>query len=89
MYRHTDPHIHGANLGLTARAYRDAGGFPPLDVGEDRALVTALENRGYRVLRTPDAPVRTSARLHGRARGGFAAHLATLSEPSARQKPAS
>jgi glycosyltransferase involved in cell wall biosynthesis len=72
------PHVHGANLGLTALAYRDAGGFPLLDVGEDRALVDALEGRGHRVLRTPDCPVLTSPRLHARARGGFAAHLSRL-----------
>jgi glycosyltransferase involved in cell wall biosynthesis len=72
------PHIHGANLGLTADAYRAVGGFPHLDVGEDRALVRALEASGHRVLRTPDCPVLTSARLRARVRGGFADHLAAL-----------
>jgi glycosyltransferase involved in cell wall biosynthesis len=72
------PHVHGANLGVTAAAYRDVGGFPPLDVGEDRALVAALERDGRRVLRTAECPVLTSTRLHARARGGFAAHLAGL-----------
>lgn len=72
------PHVHGANLGFTARAYRDVGGFPPLQVGEDRALVAALENRGHRILRTSAAPVLTSSRLRGRVRGGFASHLALL-----------
>lgn len=75
-WRH--PHVHGANLGLTARAYRDIGGFLPLDVGEDRALVAALESRGHRVLRSAAAPVVTSARPLGRARGGFASHMAAL-----------
>ncbi|WNI19029.1 glycosyltransferase [Actinacidiphila sp. ITFR-21] len=77
------PHIHGANLGLTGDAYRAAGGFPPLGVGEDRALVDALERLGHRVLRTPDCPVVTSDRLRARARGGFADHLAALTEPPA------
>lgn len=72
-WRH--PHVHGANLGVTATAYVDAGGFPPLDVGEDRAIVDALERQGRRVLRTADIPVLTSPRLHARAAGGFAADL--------------
>jgi glycosyltransferase involved in cell wall biosynthesis len=75
-WRH--PHVHGANLGLTARAYRNVGGFPPLDVGEDRALVLALHQGGHRVLRTDECPVRTSDRLHARARAGFAHDLAAL-----------
>ncbi|WP_329174431.1 glycosyltransferase [Streptomyces sp. NBC_01477] len=75
-WRH--PHVHGANLGVAAYAYRDAGGFPPLGAGEDRALVAALEGRGHRVLRTADSPVLTSARLRARARGGFGDHLAAL-----------
>ncbi|WP_329139814.1 glycosyltransferase [Streptomyces sp. NBC_01476] len=75
-WRH--PHVHGANLGLTAGAYRHAGGFPPLDVGEDRALVGALHRLGHRVLRTDACPVLTSDRLRARARGGFARNLAAL-----------
>lgn len=74
-------HVHGANLGVNARAYRAVSGFPPLDVGEDRALVGALDRHGHRVLRPPACPVLTSARLRARARGGFADHLATLSGP--------
>lgn len=73
------PHVHGANLGVSAAAYLDAGGFPPLAVGEDRALVQALERREHRILRTAQHPVLTSARLHARARGGFGDHLSALS----------
>ncbi|MFF6992926.1 hypothetical protein [Streptomyces sp. NPDC010273] len=69
------PHAHGANLGVSAAAYRDARGFPPLAVGEDRALVQALERGEHRVLRTAQYPVLTSARLRTRARGGFGDHL--------------
>ncbi|MEU0040566.1 glycosyltransferase [Streptomyces sp. NPDC006333] len=72
------PHVHGANLGLTARSYTHAGGFPPLSVGEDHALVRALQRTGHRILRTPDCPVTTSGRLHPRARGGFGEYLARL-----------
>ncbi|MEE4546601.1 glycosyltransferase [Streptomyces sp. V4-01] len=75
-WRH--PHVHGANLGVAAHAYQEVGGFPHLGVGEDRALVAALHRGGYRILRTDACPVLTSDRLRGRARGGFAQHLATL-----------
>jgi glycosyltransferase involved in cell wall biosynthesis len=69
------PHVHGANLGVSARAYRAVGGFPPLASGEDIALVARLDAAGFRVLRTTDCPVDTSARHDGRAPGGFSAHL--------------
>ena len=35
-------HIHGANLGISAAAYRAAGGFAALKLGEDVALVSSL-----------------------------------------------
>lgn len=72
------PHVHGANLGVTAHAYLSVGGFPPLGVGEDHALVDALNRAGHRVLTTAACPVLTSARVRGRARGGFADDLAAL-----------
>ncbi|MFL6055479.1 MAG: glycosyltransferase [Actinoallomurus sp.] len=68
--------IHGANLGFSAAAYAAVGGFPPLATGEDRALVSALE-QARRVLRTPRLPVVTSARRHYRAPYGFG-HLLTM-----------
>jgi hypothetical protein len=37
--------VHGANLGLTAAAYLDAGGRPALPTGEDQALVDTLRAR--------------------------------------------
>ncbi|MEU1296851.1 glycosyltransferase [Streptomyces sp. NPDC005840] len=72
------PHVHGANLAVSARAYLAAGGFPPVRLGEDHGLVRALALRGHRVLRTADCPVLTSGRLRARARGGFGDHLAAL-----------
>ncbi|WP_405783220.1 glycosyltransferase [Streptomyces sp. NBC_00859] len=75
-WRH--PHVHGANLGVAADAYRQVGGFPSLLSGEDHALVSALELGGHRVLRTPACPVETSSRLHPRAVGGFGDDLARL-----------
>ncbi len=72
------PHVHGANLGFTAGAYRAAGGFPPLRTGEDRALVATLRAQGRRVLRTPLVTVVTSARATHRAPAGFGHYLTTL-----------
>ncbi|TGN79478.1 glycosyltransferase [Streptomyces bauhiniae] len=72
------PHVHGANLGFAADTYLDAGGFPPLTTGEDRALVHALEHRGHRVLRTATCPVLTSPRLHPRAHDGFGHYLSEM-----------
>ena len=74
------PHVHGANLGFTARAYAAVGGFPALRTGEDRALVAALQARGYRVLRSAAAPVATSSRVKYRAPAGFGHDLATLND---------
>ncbi|MFK0264126.1 glycosyltransferase [Streptomyces angustmyceticus] len=76
LWRH--PHVHGANLGVAAEAYQQVGGFRALPVGEDHALVSALEQNGHRVLRTADCPVETSSRLRPRAVGGFGDHLAQL-----------
>ncbi|MFE2353677.1 glycosyltransferase [Streptomyces parvulus] len=76
------PHVHGANLGVAAAAYVDAGGFPPLATGEDRALVAALEQRGHRVLRSAHVPVLTSPRLDARAPDGFGAYLAAMPHPT-------
>ncbi|MEW2544230.1 glycosyltransferase [Streptomyces sp. NPDC047002] len=75
-WRH--PHVHGANLGVAADAYRAAGGFPPLAHGEDRALVDRIEAAGRRILRTDSCPVLTSARDDFRAPEGFGAFLARL-----------
>lgn len=70
------PHVHGANLGLSAAAYLDAGGVPPLALAEDHALVNALRRRSRRLLTTTELPVVTSARPTPRATGGFGDRLA-------------
>lgn len=70
--------IHGANFGVSAQAYLAAGGFAPLRCGEDVALVRRLQRLGATV-RWAGAPiVMTSARLVGRATGGFSAYLAGM-----------
>lgn len=71
-------HVHGANLGLTAAAYLDAGGMPALASGEDQALVDTLRARAHRVVATGRIPVVTSARRESRTTGGFADHLRDL-----------
>lgn len=73
-------HVHGANLGLSADAYRRCGGFAPLASGEDVALVDALERMGMTIARLPQPRVITSSRRDGRARGGFADYLSALEE---------
>lgn len=64
-------HIHGANMGVSAEAYRRAGGFAPLRCSEDVALVDALERDGARIAWSALPRVWTSARAQARARGGF------------------
>lgn len=74
------PHVHGANLSLSAAAYVDVGGFPPLALAEDHALVAALEEQGLRVARHASNPVLTSGRADPRCAGGFGALLLALGE---------
>ena len=68
-------HIHGANLGVSAKAYREAGGFPPLACSEDVALVHALQACGASIAWSAAPRVVTSARKNFRAAGGFGATL--------------
>jgi glycosyltransferase involved in cell wall biosynthesis len=68
-------HVHGANMGFSARAYWRVGGFSRLASGEDVDLVTRFEAAGYRVHRDTDLSVRTSARAPARAPRGFAHRL--------------
>lgn len=68
-------HIHGANLGVSAQAYRQAGGFPALASSEDVALVQALERDGASIAWSAAPRVSTSARKKFRAPDGFGATL--------------
>ncbi len=70
-------HVHGANLGVSAAAYRRAGGFQHLACSEDVSLVRALEASGARIAWSAKPRVATSARREGRAKGGFADALLT------------
>ncbi|MGW1102512.1 glycosyltransferase [Streptomyces sp. NPDC002540] len=71
-------HVHDANLAVRADAYRAAGGFQPLPVGEDRTLVAALDAAGFRAKRTGRNPVATSTRRNPRAHGRFGDFLRDL-----------
>lgn len=65
-------HIHGANLGVSAAAYRKVGGFRHLACSEDVDFVRALEAAGVTIAWSAKPRVVTSARREGRASGGFA-----------------
>ena len=89
-YTHADGHrhVHGANLGVAAEAYRRAGGFAPLACSEDVALVAALEQAGARIAWSAAPRVATSARKDARARGGFGdALLAAIAAGLAATEP--
>lgn len=68
----THGHVHGANLALRADAYVDAGGWAHRALAEDHCLWNRLKCRGWRLSSPVASVVVTSARLIGRARGGFA-----------------
>lgn len=72
------PHVHGANLGLSAEMYARCGGFLALPAHEDVALVDALVAAGARIARKATPVVTTSARRIARARGGFADYLVAM-----------
>lgn len=77
------PHIHGANMGFSARAYWRVGGFRTLPTGEDVDLVEQFEAAGYRIHRDTELSVITSARTQGRAPHGFADYLSQLGRTAA------
>lgn len=78
-------HIHGANLGVSARAYMLVGGFEPLASSEDVALVKALEAVGARIAWSAAPRVVTSARSAFRAPAGFGATLVCVGKGQAQK----
>lgn len=69
-------HVHGANLGVRADAYRRAGGFAPLAEHEDVDLVARLRaDPGVAVRASEEVDVVTSGRTAGRTPGGYAGYL--------------
>ena len=76
----THPHVHGANLGVRADAYRRAGGWADLRTAEDHDLWARLQASGARTVSPSHVRVMTSGRRNGRAPMGFAGALAAHNE---------
>lgn len=76
-------HVHGANLGIEALAYRRIGGFADQSCSEDQALVDRLEQGGARIAWSSLPRVTTSARPYSRVEGGFATALRLGGESAA------
>ncbi|MDQ1085264.1 MULTISPECIES: glycosyltransferase family 2 protein [Microbacterium] len=70
--------VHGANLGVRASTYAEAGGIPDLVEHEDVALVRAVRALGARERASDVHEVETSGRLVGRTPAGYAAFLARV-----------
>jgi hypothetical protein len=71
-------HVHGANLGLRASTYSQAGGFAAVSLHEDLDLVNRVKARTTRWITTHRTNVRTSSRTQSRVEGGFASYVADL-----------
>lgn len=78
MARDGHRHVHGANLGFSAAAYRVAGGFADLSTGEDVALVQTMQDRRVSIAWHARPVVATSARRSARAPAGFSGFLRAL-----------
>jgi cellulose synthase/poly-beta-1,6-N-acetylglucosamine synthase-like glycosyltransferase len=76
-------HVHGANMGFSAKAYWRVGGFRAMSSGEDVDLVERFEAAGYRIHRDTELSVITSARTRARAPRGFAHYLRQLGRSAA------
>ncbi len=76
----THPHVHGANLGVRADAYRAAGGWGLQSTAEDHDLWRRLRHTVSPCVSDAKLRVLTSGRRLGRAPFGFAAALAAHNE---------
>jgi glycosyltransferase involved in cell wall biosynthesis len=77
------PHVHGANLGVRADAYLEAGGWSQLPSAEDHDLWNRLRHGGHMGVSDAALRVITSGRRIGRAPSGFADALAAHHEIAA------
>jgi len=68
--RHTE--AAGANIAVTAAAFRRTGGIPPVATGEDRAFIKLLARMDARIRHDPTVRATVSGRIYGRAEGGMA-----------------
>ncbi len=76
-----------ANLAVTIRAYRAAGGMPPLATLEDRQFLAALRRIDARVRHSLQVRSWTSARRTARVNGGFGSFIDSLYTSAATQSP--
>lgn len=77
------PHVHAANLGVRADAYRAVGGWQTVARGEEHHLWLGVRERGWPTMSPRSLQVTTSSRLVSRLRGGFADWLAELAAAAA------
>ena len=70
--------IHGANFGIDAATYLEAGGFEALPTGEDRELFEKAVALGAVIRHDPLVRVVTSGRPDARAPRGFAHALTSI-----------
>ncbi len=69
-------HVHGANFGIRADAYLDAGGWSHLALAEDHCLWRRVRARDWRVVSSTASVVTTSGRLTGRDHRWFRRRVA-------------
>lgn len=72
----THPHVHGANLGVRADAYMQAGEWSAVKTAEDHDLWNRLKKLNISLISDAKLCVKTSGRKIGRAPDGFAQALA-------------
>ena len=77
------PHVHAANLGVRADAYRAVGGWQTVVRGEEHHLWLGVRERGWPTMSPRSLHVTTSGRIVSRLRGGFADWLAELAAAAA------
>ena len=78
-------HVHGANLGVRASTYLDAGGFAPIREHEDVDLVARCRSLGAVVVASDEAEVVTSGRFIG-AHTGWLRGLSPTAGTRSRRK---
>jgi glycosyltransferase involved in cell wall biosynthesis len=76
----THPHVHGANIGFRADAYRRVGGWNELTTAEDHDIWNRMTTLNIPKISDAQLFVYTSGRKKGRAPHGFAAKLASFNK---------
>lgn len=81
------PHVHAANLGLSAACYVAVGGFADVAVHEDVDLAARVVSGGWTWCATDRTRVLTSGRTTGRTPDGFAGWLRRARTPNSPLTP--